>query len=129
MTSPEAAFVRLFVADVQAHPSHFNADVRANPEAWARRSVEGHTATEVKRLTQELAKEVRTVGDPRTFRIRVNLNDDGFVVAARALPTGGFDAVLGFEKHALRFPSNDEAIQLIAQCRNVDAATIEPGAL
>lgn len=73
-------------------------------------------------LLEELGYPV----EPARFRVRVNLNDDGFLVAARALPTGGFEAVLGFGKSALRFGSNDEAIAAVARCVNIDAATIEP---
>lgn len=54
-------YIRLFEADVGAHPTAYKERVRANPRAHAMQVLRGLTVDEVRRMTRELAEEQREI--------------------------------------------------------------------
>lgn len=55
------AFVSLYTADVEAHPTAYKERVRQNPAAHAHFLLDGLNLKEVRQLTADLREEIRAV--------------------------------------------------------------------
>ena len=57
--TPADEYVALFLQDVQTNPTHYNKYVVNDPEAQARRVIDGLSDDEIKRFIRELKQEMR----------------------------------------------------------------------
>jgi len=57
--TPADEYTPLFVQDVNANPTHYNKYVVNDPEAQARRVIDGLSDDEIKRFIRELKQEMR----------------------------------------------------------------------